>query len=383
MRRIYLDHNATTPVAPQVRDAMLPFLDEHFGNPSSTHVLGRAAFEAVEDARFRLARLLGVAREEIVFTSGGTESNNLALKGTAFHRGPAAGGHVVVSAIEHPAVLAPALFLETLGFGLSIVEADRHGVVHPEAVEAALRPDTVLVSIMHANNEIGTVQPIAAIARICRARGVLVHTDAAQTVGKIPVRPAELGVDLLSVAGHKMYGPKGVGALYVRKGVALEPLLHGAGHEGGLRAGTENVAQIVGLGAAAALVGEHLDDDAERIAGLRDRLLMHLRGTMGEGLTVFGEGAAARLPNTLAVALPGVDAAEVLRRAPEVCASIGAACHAGSHAVSPTLAALGIAPEVARGAMRLSLGRPTDRDEIDLAAGALLAAWDSARASAE
>lgn len=379
MRRTYLDYNATTPVAPEVRRAMLPFLEEHFGNPSSSHSLGRAAHEAVEDARYRLARLLAVDRDEILFTSGGTESNNLALKGAALRRGIAAGGRLVVSAIEHPAVLAPALFLETLGFGLSIVEPDPTGAVDPGAVEAALRPDTFLVSVMHANNETGVVQPVRQIADLCRARGILVHTDAAQTVGKLPVRPRELGVDLLTVAGHKMYAPKGVGALYVRRGVLLEPLLHGAGHERGVRAGTENVASIVALGAAAGLAETRLAQDGVRLAALRDRLLARLREGIPGQLAVHGEGAP-RLPNTLCVSFPGVDGSALLARTPELCASTGAACHSGATHVSPTLSAMGVPPEAARGTLRLTLGHPTTEEEIDLVASALMAAWEGLRA---
>ncbi len=378
MRRIYLDYNATTPVAPEVRQAMLPFLEEHFGNPSSPHALGRAAHEAVEDARYRVARLLGADRDEIVFTSGGTESNNLALKGVAFRRGPSAGSHLVVSAIEHPAVLAPALFLETLGFGLTIVEPKPRGTVDPADVEAAIRPDTVLVSVMHANNETGAIQPIRRIAEACRARGVLFHTDAAQTVGKVPVRVGDLGADLLTVAGHKMYAPKGVGALYVRRGVALEPVMHGAGHESGLRAGTENVPYLVALGAAATLAEHRLADDAARAAALRDRLLERLAEAIPRGLVVHAR-EAERLPNTLSVSLPGVDGSALLARAPEVCASVGAACHGGAAHASPTLAAMGVSPEIARGTLRLTVGRYSTEEEIDLAASALLAAWESLR----
>ena len=230
MRSIYLDYNATTPIAPAVQEAMLPFLAEHFGNPSSHHALGRACHEAVEDARQRVARLLAADRDEIVFTSCGTESNNLALKGIAMRHAPLGAGHLVISAIEHPAVLEPARYLESLGYGLTLVGCDRQGVVDPAAVEAAIQPDTMLVSVMHANNEIGTIQPIGEVARICRAHDVLLHVDAAQTVGKIPTRVREMGVDMLSLTGHKMYAPKGIGALYVRQGVPLEPLLHGAGH---------------------------------------------------------------------------------------------------------------------------------------------------------
>lgn len=378
MRTIYLDYNATTPVAPRVREAMLPFLGEHYGNPSSGHALGRACHEAVENARGRVAALLGAEPEEIVFTSGGTESNNLAIKGAAFRHGPAAGGHLVVSAIEHPAVIEPARFLERLGYGLSVVPCDGNGVVDPAAVERALRPDTVLVSIMQANNEIGVVQPIRQIAAICRRRGILMHTDAAQAVGKIPARAADLGVDLLSVAGHKMYAPKGVGALYVRAGVQLEPLLHGAGHERGFRSGTENVPYLVGLGAAATLADGGMLENGDRLARLRDRLLERLRSVLGDVITVNGEGAE-RLPNTLSVNFARADARELLRRSPELCASTGAACHSGLTALSATMAAIGLPAEAARGTIRLSVGWYTAEDEIDRAADLLIAAWEDTR----
>ncbi|NUQ65854.1 MAG: cysteine desulfurase [Pirellulales bacterium] len=377
MRLIYLDFNATTPIAPAVQEAMLPFLTEHFGNPSSQHAPGRAAHEAVEDARARVCRLLGADRDEIVFTSGGTESNNLALKGVAFRCGAPSAGHIVLSAIEHPSVLEPAKFLESLGLGITIVGCNAQGVVDPRAVAAAIRPDTVLVSVMHANNEIGTIQPIRRIAEICRAAGVLFHTDAAQSLGKIPVRPRELGVDLLSVAGHKMYAPKGIGALYVRRGVDIEPLLHGAGHESGLRAGTENVPYIVGLGRAATLIEHNLDRFGSQVAMLRDRLKQRLVDSV-PGLSVNG-GAAERLPNTLSANFPGVHGGELLRRTPELCASTGSACHSGAENLSPTLSAMGLGPDTARGTVRLSLGWYTTEEEVDRAASLLLDAWENSR----
>lgn len=387
MRSIYLDYNATTPIAPAVQEAMLPYLAELYGNPSSSHALGRACHEAVEDARARVAQLLGATRDEIVFTSGGSEANNLALKGAAFARAfaicpPGAGvrlsGHMIISAFEHPAIVQPARFLERLGMKLTVVGVNRHGQVELGEIEAALRPDTLLVSIMHANNEIGVVQPIRLIAEMCRRRGVLMHTDAAQSVGKISARVDDLGVDLLTVAGHKLYAPKGVGALYVRRGTQLEPLLHGAGHESGLRAGTENVASIVGLGRAASLAEKHLQAAGDRMTLLRNRLLEKLRDAIGPRLTVNGE-QAARLPNTLSANFPDVVGAEVLRRIPELCASTGSACHSGVTHLSPTLAAIGLERDIARGAVRLSLGWYTDEDEIDRAAQLLIAAWENLR----
>lgn len=377
MRSIYLDYNATTPIAPAVQEAMLPFLAEHYGNPSSTHALGRAAHEAVEDARSRVAHWLGANRDEIVFTSGGTESNNLALKGVAF-AAREFGGHLVISAVEHPAVVQPAKFLERLGWRLTVIGVNRRGLVDPAEVEAALRPDTRLVSVMHANNEIGVVQPIAKISEICRRRGVLLHSDAAQTAGKLSTRVDDLGVDLLTVAGHKVYAPKGVGALYVRRGVSLEPVLHGAGHEGGLRAGTENVPYLVGVGRAASLAEQSLLEAGDRLTALRDRLLDKLREAIGPSLSVNGEDAP-RLPNTLSANFPDVVAGEMLRQIPELCASTGAACHSGSTHMSATLAAIGLEPEIARGTVRLSLGWYTDADQIDRAAQLLIAAWENSR----
>lgn len=396
MRSIYLDYNATTPIAPAVQEAMLPFLAEHYGNPSSSHALGRACHEAVEDARARVAQLLGANRDEIVFTSGGTESNNLALKGAAFARALASGrsrgrsdreapasggclrGHLVISGCEHPAVVEPARFLERLGMELTVAGVDRCGLVSPAKIEAALRPDTLLVSVMHANNEIGVVQPIRQIAEICRRRGVLMHTDAAQTAGKVSTRVDDLGVDLLSLAGHKIYAPKGVGVLYVRRGVMLEPLLHGAGHESGQRAGTENVPYIVGLGRAASLAEASLTETADRLTHLRDRLLGKLRDAIGPDLSVNGE-QAPRLPNTLSANFPGVVAGEMLRKIPELCASTGAACHSGSTHLSATLAAIGLEPAVARGTVRLSLGWYVDEEQLDRAAQLLIAAFENLR----
>lgn len=376
MRTIYLDYNATTPIAPAVREAMSPFLVEHYGAPAGAHSLGRACAEAVEDARTRLAELLGAERDQIVFTSGGTESNNLAIKGVAFRHAAAATGHVVISALEHPSVVEPARFLERLGYGVSVVGCDRRGLVDPRAVQAALRPDTVLVSVMQANDEIGVVQPIRQIAALCRERDVLSHTDAAQSVGKIPVNVDELGVDLLTVAGHKMYAPKGVGALYVRRGVSLEPLLHGAGHEAGLRAGTENVASLVGLGRAASLAMRNLNDTADRITRLRDRLLERLQEALSDRLTIHGQGAE-RLPNTLSISLADVDAGELLRRCPELCASAGGSGRTGSLRMSPAMAAIGATPDVARGTLRFSVGWYTTEEEIDRASSLLIAAVES------
>lgn len=376
MRTIYLDYNATTPVAPSVFEAIEPFLKEHFGNPSSNYALGRACREAIEDARGKVAALLGADRDEIVFTSGGTESNNLAICGTMLQGVPGMAGHLIISVIEHPAVFEPARHLERLGFDVSVVGCDSRGVVSADKVAAAIRDDTRLVSIMHANNEIGVVQPLREISQVCRDHQALLHTDAAQTVGKINTFVEELGVDLLTVAGHKLYAPKGIGALYVRRGVRLENVLFGAAHEAGLRPGTENVPYIVGLGQACMLAFRSLDESERRLAGLRDRLLAHLSQAIGPRLAVNGADAA-RLPNTLSVRFPGVSAAEILARLPELCASVGSACHSGSTSMSPTLAAIGLDPDEARGTMRLSVGWFTSEEEIDRAANLLIGAWES------
>jgi cysteine desulfurase len=373
MQAIYLDYNATTPVAPEVREAMLPYFGDEFGNPSSSHALGQAAHAAVEIARERVASLLGAAPDEIVFTSCGTECNNLALAGVLLRGAPPLADHLVISALEHPAIVEPARFLRRLGCEVTVVPCDCRGVVDPDDVARALPPRTRLVSIMHANNEVGTLQPVREIARLCRAHGVLVHTDAAQSLGKVPVNVDDLGVDLLTVAGHKLYAPKGVGALYVRRGTKLEPLLHGAGHERGLRSGTENVPYLVGLGMAAELAARHLLDAAQRMAALRDRLQSRLREALGERMVVHGEHAP-RLPNTLSIAVRGADAHELLRRSPALCASTGAACHSGSTKVSATLAAMQVGEDLARATLRLSLGRPTTEEEVDRAAELLLAA---------
>jgi cysteine desulfurase len=374
VRSIYLDYNATTPLAPAVQEGMLPFLAEHYGNPSSGHAVGRAAHAAVEDARSRVAQLLGAAADEIVFTSGGTESNNQALKGL-FYLQPTERRHLVITAFEHPAIQVPAAFLRRQGATVTAVGCDRKGAISPSDVEDALRPESFLVSVMLANNEIGSIQPLRAIAEVCHARGVLVHTDAAQAIGKIPVNVQQLGVDLLTIAGHKLYAPKGVGALYIRRGVQLEPLLHGAGHERGLRAGTENVAQVAGLGIAAELAARSLELAARRVEMLRDRLWERLEESI-PGISWNAQGAEL-LPNTLSVNFPQVSGQALLARVPEICASTGAACHTGEALLSDTQRAIGLAPDVARGTVRFSLGRYNDEVEIDRAASLITAAWEA------
>jgi cysteine desulfurase len=371
-RPIYLDYNATTPVDPAVVEAMLPYLREEFGNPSSSHAYGRQAQEAVAQARRQVADLLGAEPEEIVFTSGGSEANNLALKGVAFCSLRSwwgrwrKGTHIITCAIEHPATLQPCVFLERLGCRLTILPVDRYGVVDLAALRRALSRPTALVSIMHANNEVGTLQPIREIAELAHAHGALVHTDAAQAVGKVPVGVRELGVDLLSLAGHKVYAPKGIGALYVRRGVTLEPLIHGAGQEQGRRAGTENVPYIVGLGQACELARRSLPQAAEHLRRLRDRLWQHLQEACGQHLVRHGHPEHC-LPNTLSVSFPGENGSELLQRVPQVAASTGSACHEGQLCLSPVLRAMEVPPELAQGTLRLSVGRFTTEEEVDQA----------------
>ncbi len=359
---IYLDYNATTPTDPGVAEAMTPYLTGFFGNPSSGHRAGREAREAVERARTQVAMCLGCTANEIVFTSGGSESNNLALRGVVATRG---GGHVVTSAIEHPAILEVVLAMEMEGLiDLTVVGVDSHGRVDQAEVMRAIRPDTVLVSLMLANNEVGTLQPVAEVAAMCRKRGVLVHTDAAQAVGKVPVDVDYLGVDLLSVAGHKLYAPKGIGALFIRDGVEIQPLIRGAGHERRLRAGTENILEIVGLGAACEIVVKDLADEMERLVALRNGLRHQLADGF-VGLIEHGH-PFERLSNTLSVSFPGVNAGELLEvMGDDVAASAGAACHGNQVQVSHVLSAMGVEPEVALGTVRFSVGRFTTEEEIE------------------
>lgn len=374
MRQIYLDFNATTPIAPSVLEAMNPFLIDHYGNPSSAHSLGRAAREAIEDARVKIAGLLGCDQQETVFTGCGTESNNLALKGVMM-RGEKPNGHLIISAIEHPAVAEPARFLQKMGYEVTVVGCDENGFVRPSVIESALQPNTRLVSIMHANNEIGTVQPIRQIAEICHGRNVLVHTDASQSAGKIPTFVDVLDVDLLTIAGHKLYAPKGIGVLFVRDGISLEPLLHGGSHENGMRGGTENTPYIVGLGQAAQLAAKCLDESAVQMAMLRDRLADRLIESI-PGLIVNGD-KTQRLPNTLSAIFPRVDAQEMLSRIPELCVSTGAACHSDGTVTSATLSAMGRSQEQMLGTVRMSVGWYTSQEEIDLAANWLIDAWEA------
>lgn len=360
-RLVYMDYNASTPIAPEVAEAMQPFLSDHFGNPSSRHWASGYARKAMEDARRQVAGLLGCRASEVIFTSGGSESNNHAIKG-AFFANQGKETHIITTQVEHPAVINPCRFLERLGARTTYVPVDRFGRVDPEAIRSALRPETILVSVMHANNEVGTIQPIREISEIVRSRGILFHTDAAQSIGKIPVNVDDLGVDLLSVAGHKVYAPKGIGVLYIRRGVVIEPLIHGAGHEGGRRAGTENVLLAVGLGKACELAMHWVGMPAVR--SLRDLLWRRLREVFADRVVLNGH-AEERLPNTLNVGFVGQVGGEILGRLAGVAASTGSACHAGSVELSPVLKAMGTPPEVGMGAIRFSLGRWTTEDEIE------------------
>jgi cysteine desulfurase len=361
MKEIYLDYNASTPIAPEAVEAMRPFLTRHYGNPSSLHWAGVPAKDAVERARGQVAALLDCDPTEVVFTSGGSESNNHAIKGVFFaHR--ERGNHIITTAVEHPATLSPCRFLESLGAKVTVLPVDRFGRVDPDEVRQAIIPRTILITVMHANNEVGTIQPIAEIAAVAREAGVLLHTDAAQSVGKIPTGVDSLGVDLLSVAGHKVYAPKGIGALYIREGARIEPFIHGAGHEGGRRGGTENVLLAVALGAACEVARGWID--APRVQELRDRFGDRLREAFGDRVTLNGH-PTERLPNTLSVNFVGRIGAEILGRLPQVAASTGSACHAGSVTLSPVLAAMGVSPEEGMGAIRFSLGRATTWAELE------------------
>jgi cysteine desulfurase len=359
-QNIYLDFNASTPITPEVAQAMKPFLNRHYGNPSSQHWAGEPAKEAVEKARRHVASLLECKPEEIVFTSGGSESNNHVIKGI-FFASKERGNHIITTQIEHPAVLNPCRFVERLGAEVTYVGVDLYGRVDPDEIEKAITPKTILITVMHANNEVGTIQPIEEISKIAKKHGIIFHTDAAQSVGKIETKVDKLGVDLLSIAGHKIYAPKGVGALYIREGTPIEPLVHGAGHESGRRAGTENVLLIVGLGRACEIAQHHIK--TEKIRKLRNRFWEKLQKTFGDDVVLNGH-PTDRLPNTLNVSFVGKVGAKILSQLDGVAASTGAACHSGSVELSPVLKAMGISPEVGMGAIRFSLGRLTTLQEI-------------------
>lgn len=360
-RMIYLDYNASTPIDPAVREAMSPYLGDLHGNPSSNHAMGWPMRDAVDRARRQVAGMLNARPEEIIFTSGGTEANNHVIKGVA-HTLRDRGRHIITSTIEHPAVINPCRFLERCGWEVTYAGVDSTGLIDAESVIHEIRPDTILISIMLANNEVGTIQPIAEIAEAAREGGVWMHTDAAQACGKMETDVRKLGVDFLSVAGHKVYAPQGIGALYVRDGVEMEPLHHGAGHEGGRRAGTEPVPALVGLGAAAELATRHLADS--HVREMRDRLHDGLSRGLGNDAVLLGH-PELRLPNTLAIGFKGRVGAEILTACPQLCASTGAACHSGERKRSAVLEAMDVPEDVAFGAVRFSVGRFTTQIEID------------------
>ncbi len=367
MQPVYLDYNATTPIAGEVADAMAPYLYEHFGNPSSSYTYGAETKRAIENARAEAAALLGCQPAELIFTSGGTESNNHAIRGAALALRER-GRHIITSAVEHPAVLEVCRWLSTQGFRLTILPVDETGLVSPHDLEEAITPDTILVSVMHANNEVGTLQPIAELAAIAHRHGALIHTDAAQSVGKVPVQVDDLGVDLLSVAGHKLYAPKGIGILYIRSGVKLEKLMFGASHEVNRRPGTENVLEIVGLGKACQVARRDLAHNMAHFREMRERLYSALRERFGEDQMRLNGHPELRLPNTLSLSFRGVEANTLLSEVgDQVAASAGAACHAESVEISTVLEAMRLPVEWAMGTVRFSVGRGTTAEGIDRA----------------
>jgi len=381
MKPIYIDYNATTPIAPEVAEAMLPYLHERFGNPSSSHLYGWETRQAVESARAQVAALLGCLPGELIFTSGGTESNNYALKGVALARREQ-GNQIITSAVEHPAVTEVCHWLASQGFRITVLPVDEHGRVDPADLEQAISSDTLLVTVMQANNEVGTIQPLAALAEIAHRHGALLHTDAAQALGKIPVHVDDLGADLLSVAGHKLYAPKGIGALYIRSGVELAPLLHGAGQEDGRRPGTENVLEIVGLGQACQIARRDLEQNMAHFRTMRDRLHTGLVRELGDEAVRRNGHPDLCLPNTLSLSFWGIEANTLLAKIDgQVAASAGAACHADEVNVSAVLEAMALPVGWAMGTIRFSVGRDTTSEEIDRATTIVSAAVRNLQAS--
>ncbi|KPK21387.1 MAG: cysteine desulfurase [Dehalococcoidia bacterium SG8_51_3] len=363
MQRIYLDYAATTPTHPNVVEAMLPYFTNSFGNPSSIYACGQDAKEATEGARANVAALIGARDEEIIFTSGGTEADNAALKGVAYASKDK--GHIITSSIEHHAILETGHFLETQGFEITYLPVDEHGMVDPDDVRRAITDKTVIVSIMHANNEVGTIQPIAEIGRITREAGAYLHTDAVQSAGHVPLNVDELGVDLLSMSAHKLYGPKGVGALYVRKGTKLVSFMHGGEQEYGRRAGTHNVPGIVGLGKAAQIAQHEIDEEAERVTRLRDKLLNGIQESI-DHVRINGH-PQMRLPNNLNVSISYAEGEAMCLKLDRegICCSTGSACTSADTSPSHVLTALGLDPLQAHSSLRFSLGKWTTEEEID------------------
>jgi len=361
---IYLDNNATTPLDPSVAEKMAEFLKEHFGNPSSLYPIGRVVKEIVSDVRETIAKALGASRSEIFFTGSGTESDNFAIRGV-IDANPEKK-HVIISAVEHPAVLRTANYLETKGIEVSYVPVDQYGMIDLDFFREAVTPQTAVVSIMHANNELGTIQPIEEISKISREKGVLVHTDAVQTFGKIPVNVNDLGVDLLSVSGHKINGPKGIGALYIRKGTKITPLIYGGHQERGMRAGTENTIGIVGLGEAVRIMKERWSEDKKRVGKLADKLKKGIEQKIPK--VKFNGHETKRIKNTLNFSYPGLEAEAILLAlaTKEIYVSTGSACSEDSEEVSHVLSAIGLRPEIARSSIRMSLGRFNTENDIDV-----------------
>jgi cysteine desulfurase len=376
---IYLDYNATTPLLPEVVDAMIPYLREHFGNPSSGHLFGKKAKDAVEQARAQVAKILGAQEDEIFFTSGGTEANNLAIRGIVDSQAASSPSNpkkkIITSNIEHPATSNPCKWLERQGFEIVRAPVDALGRVQVSHIEAALSSKVALVTVMHSNNETGSLQPIREISALAQQHGCVVHTDAAQSVGKVGLDVNELGVDLLSVAGHKLYAPKGVGALFVKRGTKISPFTLGAGHERGLRPGTENVASIVGLGVACEVARKSLEESASKVRSLRDHLWELLRAKI-DGIALNGH-PTKRLPNTLNVRFPRVSGTAILAATPDIAASTGSACHDGHESASAVILAMGIPEKEAVGSVRLTLGRHTSKQEIERAAESLASAYQA------
>ncbi|WP_078555696.1 cysteine desulfurase family protein [Bacillus alkalicellulosilyticus] len=364
MNQIYLDYNASTPIAPEVKEVMLPFLQEHYGNPSALHFAGSEAKKAVEQARTQVANFIGAKPNEIVFTSGGSEANNHVLK-SVFQTFSGKGNHIITSKIEHPAIINPCKYLEQQGARVTYVDVDEYGVVQLDAIENAIMRETVLISIMHSNNEVGSIQPIQEISKLAKRYNVFFHTDASQSLGKVPIDVNELGVDFLTIAGHKLYAPKGIGALFLRQGILLEPFIHGAGHEQGRRAGTENVLFTVGLGKACELA-KHSSIEQHKLTEIRDYFWESLKEHYNEKVVRNGH-PEKQLPNTLNVSFPGQIGQELLDKLPEIAASTGSACHSGQVTLSPVLQAMGISEHIGMGTIRFSVGRYTTKEEIDVA----------------
>jgi cysteine desulfurase len=361
MNNIYFDYNASTPVAPEVAEEMRPLISSFYGNPSATHWAGKPVKELLAKARERVASFLSCSPAEIIFTSGGSESNNLALKGYYFkHRSK--GNHIITTKIEHPAIMNPCRFLESVGAKVTYVGVDQYGMVSPEEIEKAVTRDTILISVMHANNEVGTLQPIKEIARIARKHGLAFHTDASQSAGKVPLDVEEMQVDMLTIAGHKLYAPKGIGALYIRKGTELEPLIHGAGHEGGLRAGTENTLLAAGLGKACEISDEQMD--VPKMKSLTDHFWQQLKNEFRDQVVMNGHPVEV-LPNTLNVSFPGKVGQDLLDAIPELAASTGSACHAGMVELSPVLREMQVPEKIGMGTIRFSFGRETTMEEME------------------